>query len=328
MTLSHALAIDIGDTHIKFGLIDEHARLIGEQTRYRVPFRSDGVADVEQMIALMKPHMEQAAQQVGTEVPIGISLCGNVDHETGYAPLVPNLHWRHVPLGQLVSDAFGLPVYAATDVRQAALAEAIWGAAQGANNFLWITVGTGYGGYLFLNGRLYPGSNRFAGNAGHTPVDEINGYPCGCGHHGCFETYVAGPAIARRGQAVVDSGRPSMLIQLADGSHVTPPMVFEAANAGDTEAQAIFDDVIRLIAQNLAGINNVLDLDMILMGGGIVNGADWFVPRISDRIRGFLMTEEARERLQVMRESFPNASLWGAAAHVFVAQGIIARDIL
>jgi glucokinase len=327
-TTAYALAIDIGGTSARFGLFDQNGQLHGEMMRFPVPFRDDGSASPEGLIDLMVPQVEAAAAATGGPVPIGLSLCGNVDIPTGEAVLVPNLHWRNVPFGRMIAERFGLPVAAATDVRQAALAEAVWGVARGLRNFCWATVGTGYGGYLFLNGRLYAGSHGFAGNFGHVAWDEIDGYPCGCGQWGCFETFVAGPAIARAGQIAVDKRRSPALAALAGGKPVTARMVFDAVDAGDPAAQRIMDEVIRLICINLSGVVNLLDLDMLVLGGGVVQAASWFVERIDRRIRSYLMTVEAKRDLHVTRESFPNSALWGAAAHVFADQGILDRSIL
>jgi glucokinase len=277
---------------------------------------------------MVAPHADAAKRLVGRPVPLGVSICGNIDTVTGEAVLVANLRWYNVPFGQMLRDRFGLPVYAETDVRQAALAEAIWGVARGARHFAWATVGTGYGGYLFLDGKLYPGSHGFAGNFGHVAWDEVNGYPCGCGQWGCFETFVAGPAIARAGQLAVDKQRSPTLAELAAGERVTARMVFDAVEAGDPAAAAIIDEVIRLICINLSGLVNLLDVEMIVMGGGVVQATPWFVERISTRIRSYLMTVEAKRDLRIERESFPNSALWGAAANVFAKQAILDPAVL
>lgn len=322
------LAIDIGGTSLRLALIGFDGALHGEIAQYEMPFSSDGAADMEALLNLMDPHVERARQQVVDEPMIGISLCGNVDLVSGDAILAPNLGWRNQPFGRRVSQRFRLPVCVATDVRQAVLAEAIWGAGIGLRDFAWATIGTGYGGYLFLNGRLYGGAHGFAGNFGHITLDEINGYPCGCGRRGCFETFVAGPAIARAGQAAHEAGKSVILSSLALGGQVTTPVVFRAIELGDEIATAIVDEVIRLICINLGGMVNLLDLSLIVIGGGVTAAAPWFVERISSDIRAYLMTAEAQRDLRVLRESMPNAALWGAAAHVFAAEGPIPGDVL
>ena len=324
------LAVDIGGTNARFGIIDANGELIGEMNTFPVPLRADGVADEVELVELIRHQLKQATQRVDLLPAVGISLCGNVDRATGEAVLVPNLHWRNVPFGRMIQERCGVEVQIATDVRQAALAEALWGAASGVRNFLWVTVGTGYGGYLFLNGRLYGGSHGFAGNFGHTPLDEVDGYMCGCGQRGCVETFVAGPAIARAGQLALAKEQSQLLADLAASNQdeVTAPMVFEAFEAGDKAAQRILERVIFLICQNLGGAVNLLDLDMIVLGGGVCNGSEWFVKRIDQRIRDFLETVEARQDLQVARESFIDSALWGAAADVFAHRGIVGTSLL
>jgi glucokinase len=324
------LAIDIGGTNTRFGVIDIEGRLIGEMNTFPVPFRVDGSADEDELIALIQQQLKQARQTTDLLPAIGISLCGNVERSSGEAVLVPNLHWANVPFGQMIRDRCGIEVQIATDVRQAALAEALWGAARGRRNFLWATVGTGYGGYLFLNGRLYGGAHGFAGNFGHTPLDDIDGYMCGCGHRGCVETFVSGPAIARAGQIAVAKQQSPILTEMADSNQgqVTAPMVFSACDAGDETAQRILDRVTFLICQNLGGAVNLLDLELIIFGGGVCNGSEWFVEGIDRRIRDFLMTAEARRDLRIVRESFPDSALWGAAGDVFANYDIIGTSLL
>lgn len=322
------LAIDIGGTSLRTALISADGDSIGDIRRNDVPFDRDGAADPQAILRLISPQVEAAAPQFGGEMRIGISLCGNVDLRSGEAVLVPNLGWRNLPFGRMVSERFRASVCIATDVRQAVLAEAIWGAGVGIRNFAWATVGTGYGGYLFLNGRLYGGAHGFAGNFGHITLDEINGYPCGCGRRGCFETFVAGPAIARAGQAASDSGDSPVLASLADNGKVTTRMVFRAIELGDAAAKAVVDDAIRLICINLGGVVNLLDIDLIVMGGGVTEAASWFVERVNSDIRAYLMTVEAGRNLRVTRESTPNAALWGAAAHVFTVEGVFPRELL
>ena len=324
------LAIDIGGSNARFGVIDVEGRLIGELNALPVPFRVDGAADEDELIALIQQQLDQAKQTTDLLPAIGIGLCGNIKRSTGEVVLAANLHWHNVPFGEMVRDRCGVEVQLAMDVRLAALAEALWGAARGRRNFLWATVGTGYGGYLFLNGRLHGGTHGFAGNFGHTPLDEIDGYMCGCGHRGCVETFVSGPAIARAGQIAVAKQQSPILAEMADSNQgqVTAPMVFSAFAAGDEAAQRILDRVIFLICQNLGGAVNLLDLELIVFGGGVCNGSEWFVEAIDRRIRDFLMTVEARRDLRIARESFPDSTLWGAAAYVYANYDIIGTSLL
>ncbi len=321
--MKYCLAIDIGGSKIALARIDSSGQISGGIHTQPVPFAPSGSADPRQLVDIIRSFVDQAGHENVPLLGIGLSLCGNVAEDTGEAVLTPNLHWRNLPFGQMLVQACGLPVAAATDVRDAALAEHIWGVAKGARNFAWCTVGTGYGGYLYLDGRLHGGAHGFAGNFGHITLDEANGAMCGCGRRGCFETFVAGPGIARQGQQALDAGASPTLAELSKGQPVTSRMVIQAAQAGDPAAKEIFEQVIRLISINLGGVVNLLDLDMIVMGGGVVHSTPDFVDRIDARIRDFLMTEEAKRDLRVVKESFSNAALYGAAADLFIRQGIL-----
>ena len=305
-------------------MIDAAGQSHTPTAKHPVPFDAQNIADPVGLLDILAPYVEQARGLPGRLLGIGLSLCGNIDRATGEAVLVPNLHWRNLPFGRMAAERFDLPVYAATDVRMAAQAEALWGVAQGVRHFAWTTIGTGYGGYLFLDGKLYEGAHGFAGNFGHFTVDEINGYPCGCGRRGCLETYVAGPAIARAGQTALNAGTSPVLAELAQDGRVTSHMVFEAEAQGDPAAQAILEDVVRRVSIGLGGLVNTLDLDMIILGGGVVYGNPNLVARIDARIRQYMMTVEAKRDLRVVQESLPNSALYGAAAEVFVCTGLMA----
>jgi glucokinase len=318
-----ALAVDIGGTKMEVAFIDRQGNLLIPIQKHYVPFDANRFADPDGLIDLLRPYVVQAQHRSGIIIGIGLSVCGNIDRHSGDAILCANLGWRYVPFGRMVKEAFELPVYAATDVRMAALAEAVWGKAQNVLNFAWATIGTGFGGYLFLNGELYEGSHGFAGNFGHNTYDEIQGRLCGCGLKGCFESYASGPAIARAGQAAADAGKSPLLAELAKIDKVTTPMVFKAEAAGDPAAVQIIEDMIRFYAISFSGLVNILDLEMIVVGGGVTRGNTDLVDRISVRARDYLMTVEARRDLQIVHESFANSALFGAAATVFLENGLI-----
>lgn len=318
-----ALAVDIGGSKVEIAAIAAAGTARTETARYAVPFDAHGVADAQGLIDLLAPSVEAVRRLEGHLDGIGLSVCGNIERETGLAVLVPNLHWHSLPFGRMVADRFGLPVYAATDVRLAAQAEALWGAGRGIRNFAWVTIGTGCGAYLFLDGRIYGGAHGFAGNFGHYTIDEAEGYPCGCGRRGCLETYVAGPAIARAGQAAAEEGRSLVLRQLAAGGRVTTSMVFRAEAQGDPAAQAIIQEVVHRLAVSLGGLVTILDLELLILGGGVIHANPSLAARIDRSIRTYLMTAESVRDLRVVMESLPNSALYGAASEVFLRTGLL-----
>ena len=318
-----ALAIDVGGTKVDIAFVDLRGNLLSPVGKFAVPFDDHHRAIPEELLDIFEPYLKKSHDLPGKLLGIGLSLCGNINTINGEAVLVPNLQWRYVPFGQMAKERFQVPVYASTDVRMAVLAEILWGAAHNYRNFAWCTVGTGFGGYLYLNGKLYDGTHGFAGNFGHYTLDEINGAPCGCGRKGCFETFVSGPAIARAGQRAAEEGKSEYLKAISAERSITTRDVFSASSIGDPQAGLIIDEVIRIISINLGGLTNILDLDIIVMGGGVVNASPDFVPRINQKIREYLMTEEAIRDLKVVKESFENSALIGAAADVFLREKIL-----
>jgi glucokinase len=323
MESDFALAVDIGGSKMAVGIIDTRGEPLAEPVVYPLPFGTDQAADPEALLRLLEPQVEQARRIPGVLHGIGLSVCGLIDEESGEAVLVPNLHWRYVPFGRMVRDRFGLAIYPSTDVRMAVLGEVVWGAAREARHFAWVTIGTGFGAYLYLDGKLYGGKHGFAGNIGHNTIDEVDGYPCGCGRKGCLETYVAGPAIARAGQAALETGTSPALQRLAVDGKVTTGMVFQAEAMGDPAAAEIIDRAIGMAVIGLAGLVNTLDLELIVLGGGVAHGCPDFPERVDRQIRRYLMSAEAGQDLQIKGESLPNSALFGAAADVFVRRGLV-----
>lgn len=310
-----ALALDVGGTNVRAAVIGSDYSIADGIARTRVPFVAPGVADADQLVEVVADLIAPYRRRFG-DLPIGLGMCGNIDRATGVATLVPNLGLRGLPIVALLEKRLGMPVVAATDTHLAALAEARWGAGVGHANFAWVTIGTGYGLALVLGGRLYEGQHGTAGNIGHSRFDPRASTPCGCGQVGCVETTVAGPGIARLAREAVAAGTAPSLANLADKS-LSAAAVTSAAAAGDEAAEQIVSTMVEATAASLAATVNMLDLSLLVFGGGVVNAAQWLVGRIDDALRPLLMTSESRRDLQIATESFPDATLWGAAALVF-----------
>jgi glucokinase len=321
----YVLAVDIGGTKMDIAFIDQFGRLLEPAQRLLVPFDDQGVAKPDAILDLLEPFVNRAKKEFGNFPGIGMSICGNIDTETGDAVLVANLYWRNVPFGRMARERFAVQNFPATDVRMALMAEVLWGKAKGLKYVAWMTLGTGYGGYLFLDGKLYGGVHGFAGNLGHNIYDEKTGDLCGCGQKGCFESFVAGPAIANQGQIVADQGKSKILDDLSENRQhpVTTKMVFQAESLGDQASKEIIEEVIRKLGISLSSMVNLLDLEMIVLGGSVWKGSPGFIKRVDKRVRDFLMTEEAKRDLKITTESFQNSALVGAAADVFLHTGLL-----
>ena len=149
---NYTLAVDIGGTKMDVAYVDQTGSYLQQPERFAVPFNADGAANPDKILDILQPYVEKAKAEIPDFPGVGMSICGNIDKFTGEAVLVANLYWRNVPFGEMAEARFGVPVYPATDVHMALVAEVLWGHAKGYKYVAWMTLGKGYGGYLFLDG--------------------------------------------------------------------------------------------------------------------------------------------------------------------------------
>jgi glucokinase len=315
-----SLAVDIGGSKVEIALINVSGKLIGDIERKPVPF-TKGFANQEGLFDIIQPKVEKACKRYNSIKGMGLSICALVDEDTGRVSVAPNLHWYDVPLGEMATKRFGIPTFVATDSRMAALGESIWGEGQDVDSFVWVTLGTGLGAYLVINGKLYGGDHGFAGAFGHNTIDDINGSPCGCGRRGCLETFASGRAVARNAQAAIDTGHKTILREMAAGKPVTAEMVFQAAEEGDLVSKHIINQLVRYVAIGLSSLINTLDISLIILGGGVMRAGLDLLKRIEIVTRDHLVSPESRRDLRIVPESLPNAALFGVAANVFIRNG-------
>jgi glucokinase len=209
---------------------------------------------------------------------VGVGAAGLVEAGSGRLTFAPNLAWRNAPLADYVWETLGLPAIADNDNNVAAWGEFRVGAAQGRNHVLFVGVGTGIGGGIIADGKLLRGAHGFAAEVGHVVVDP-NGPLCGCGNHGCWEQVASGHALTRAGREAARQHPQSMIARMSGGdpANVTGPLVTDAARAGDPVARGILAKVGERLGQGLAGLVNVLDPEIVVIGGGVVAAGDWLL---------------------------------------------------
>jgi glucokinase len=292
--LSIAAALDFGGTKLVVGFVDAGGRVLGS---VRLPTPSEGPAEVVRMaaeaIALLAERLPVSRASLAG---IGATVPGLADTANGILRFAPTQGWRDVPFAAMLSEAVGLPAFIANDVNACALAEMRFGAAQGCPNFLWITISTGIGGALVLNGQLFEGTRSLAGEIGHMAVVS-DGSRCGCGRIGCLQAVASGTAIRQR---AAERG-----LEAAGAQDV-----FELANRGNPVAVEIVDEVHRHIGLALAHAVNLLDLDLIVIGGGVADSLDatWLENEI--RAHAILLPEHSPAVIRTALRS--EAALIGA----------------
>ena len=246
---------------------------------------------------------------------IGIGAAGMVWSDTGVLVSAPNLAWRNAPLVAQLQDAFGLPVTADNDCTAAAWAEHRLGAGLGVDHLLYIGVGTGLGGGFVFGDRVYRGAHGFAAEIGHVVV-EPDGALCGCGNRGCWETVASGTTITRDGRIAITRHAHSMIGELADGDEerVTGALVTEAARRGDATARGILAEVGHRLGVGIAGLVNVLDPQVVVVGGGAAEAGDLLLEPARAAYRGTVEGRTDRPDVPILAGSLgPDAAAIGAA---------------
>ncbi len=282
--MTWALGIDIGGTNLVVGAVSaDGTRVVGVHSRPTLAARG-----AEAILAELVAMGQATLAILATEEPdarvigVGAGAPGPLDTRTGVVRLTPNLGWIDYPLAERLRAGFDLPSFIDNDANCAILAEQWLGAARGARCVVGMTIGTGIGGGIVLDGRLHRGVADAAGEIGHMTI-VLDGRPCGCGNHGCLEAYASGSAIARRAaEALQEPGRRSALAGF--GAAPTAQDVFAAARAGDPLAGDIVRETATYLGVGLASLLNVFNPDVVVIVGGVTGAADLFFPALREEI--------------------------------------------
>ena len=265
----YRVGFDIGGTNIAAGIVDDSHAIIARKTW---PFKKEAYpGELAETVAEMTHALCRAAGLQKTPASLGIAVPGSIDPEAEHVLDAYNLGLHNVPLRAQVRAHFpGLPVFLANDADAAALAELYAGAFRGAKNAVLFTLGTGVGGGVILNGKLWRGGMGHGVELGHAYLVD-GGEPCTCGNLGCMEAYCAASALTRDGRRAMQAHPESMLTEQTGGDpgKITPKLVTDCAKAGDAAAKAVFDTYIEHLSSACASVYNILDPEVLAIGGGL-----------------------------------------------------------
>lgn len=310
------LGVDIGGTKVAAGLVDRDGKIL---TQGRQPMIAGGTAEAGlEAVTVAIDSMSAAAASSGGFEGIGICAPGPLDPKTGIVLNPPNLPcWRNFPLAEKIAAKYGVPVKLDNDANAAALAETRWGAARGFRYVFYATIGTGIGTGIVLDGRIYHGNTGSAGEGGHVSID-YRGPLCPCGKRGCIEVLAAGPAIGARARAKLnaESSPQSAILALAKGSiaAVTSELVGQAYAAGDPLAREILMETVEVLTPWLGNIVDLLDPDILVMGGGVAAMLQPFFDEIKNRLPSWCVNPRAGEIPLVIAHYGRDAGIAGGAA--------------
>ncbi|MDP8956920.1 MAG: ROK family glucokinase [Actinomycetota bacterium] len=304
-----AIGVDAGGTKVQGLLVDTEEGTILHRRTLETP-AEDSEASLRAIVSVARELMDRG----NNVLAVGVGAAGMVDRG-GVMRFAPNVAWRDVPIRDEVAAATGLPTVVDNDANAAAWGEFRYGAGLEFNDMLLVTVGTGIGGGTVSDGKLVRGAHGFAGEIGHIIV-EPNGPRCGCGNLGCWEQVASGRALDRLGREAAQRQPASTLARMANGDpqNVTGRLVSEAARNGDPVAIHVLAEVGRRLGEGIAGLVNVLDPEVVVVGGGVADVGD---PLLDPLRRAFGETVEApqhRPHVPILRATLGNdAGAVGAA---------------
>jgi len=285
LTKDYNIGIDIGGTNVKIAIVDSKGKIsFSESASTRAEMGYEFT--IKNIINLIKDSLTKSEVSIKQVGGIGVGCPGQIDSINGVVRALPNIPgWVNVPLAKILQNEFSLPTKIDNDVRVATIGEYKFGAGKGYQNLICITVGTGIGSGIILNGQLIRGACLAAGELGHVIVQEHNGEICGCGGTGCVEAVASGPAIVKQAELYLMTGKSTKFKELAAGSPVTPEIVAEAAIQGDGVAVKIFEKTGYWIGLALSSVVNLLNPEVIIVGGGVAQAGDLLLDPIRDTIQ-------------------------------------------
>jgi len=312
--------IDIGATNIKYGLVDQKGKVLFKEQRPTIVDK--GPEPLLHLVANIGEKLLFQAAEDDCEVRwLGIGTPGSVDFKTGQvigmAPNIPG--WKGAQIGEFLHERLNVPVWVDNDVNAVALAEYRFGAGAGYNSVICVAVGTGVGGGIILNGKLWRGSTSAAGEIGHMSID-LNGPVCGCGNRGCVEALCASPAIIERCRAKLDHQMTPVFEEILhdEPGELTIRKIFAAAKKRDSVALEVIEETARYLAIGMAGVVNLLNPEVVIIGGGVADGGAGFVEIVSQELRR-RVCDSARERLRIVKATLGNNA-------GFIGAGILGEE--
>ena len=278
------IGIDLGGTNIGAGLVNEEGEILRQASLPTLVERG-AEAIARDMGKLSLQLINEHGINVSDVAAIGVGVPGISDAE-GNVLFCTNLGWKDVPLSKIIREIVDLPVIVDNDATVAGLAEAVAGVSRGYKNSLFITLGTGVGGGLFVDGKVYVGSHRAAGEVGHMCI-ELDGEQCSCGSKGCWERYSSATALIRMANDAIKDTPDSLMVKKCEGdlSRLDARIIIDSAREKDAAAIKVYEKYIYYLAIGLTSIIHIFDPDIIALGGGVSNAGDFLVQPLREEIQ-------------------------------------------
>lgn len=310
----YRIGVDLGGTNIATGVIDENNKIIGRgKVKTRAPRPAEAIFDS------IKEAVDMAVVNAGINydeiVSVGIGTPGSVNKDTGAIEFSNNLKFHNVPAKAMLEERLKKPVYLENDANAAALGEAVAGCGNDVKNFVAVTLGTGVGSGIIIDGKIYRGSNFCGGEMGHMVIN-VDGIPCNCGRKGCWEKYASATALVSQAVEAMQGNKESLLWQTCDGdlNKVEGKTIFEALDMGDATAKAVVDRYLYYVAVGLANVINALQPEAVCIGGGISGQGEKILQPIREMVKAERYSVYAEKQAAILPAALGNdAGIIGAA---------------
>lgn len=310
----YRLGIDLGGTNIVAGVTDENNKIIAVAKRKtNCPRPAEDIVD--DMAAVTLEAIEKAGLKKEDIDAAGVGAPGAIDPKKGVVIYANNLSFFNVPMGEMLKERTGIDFYLENDANAAAYGEFIAGAGKGTKNFVMITLGTGVGGGVIIDGKIFAGFNYAGAELGHTVV-EFDGEMCTCGRRGCFETYASATALIRLTKQEMSINPESIMWDLCDGNimNASGRTAFDAMRKGDVSGKKVVDKYIYYIAVGTANIINIFQPEVFCIGGGISNEGESLIAPIHKLWSGANYARDVEAKTQIKVAALGNdAGIIGAA---------------
>ena len=314
MTELPVLAIDLGGTKIITAIVSPQGEVMAKE--HYPTLAGEGPQPVIDRILSAIDHLLRASNIDPSQLAgISIAAAGAIDPSRGLVTLSPNLPgWCDIPLRDMVRDKYRLDTFLLNDASAAALGEHRFGAGRGIDNLIYITVSTGIGGGIIINGRLYSGPCGSAGEVGHMTID-TNGTRCSCGNIGCWETLASGTAMAREAIRRINRGEKSSLTEMVEGriESITAEKVSTAAQGGDPLALEVISRAANYLGVGMVNLVNIFNPEMIIVGGGMAQMGDLLLQTARQMVKQRAFQLSARAVRIVPARLGDSAGVLGAA---------------
>lgn len=307
------IGVDLGGTNIACGIVDDEGKIIGKSSTPTLAER-DADAIAGDIVKIILKVIEDAKADKDDVKGIGIGCPGAVNDKAGLVVLCNNVKMQNYPLAKIVSDAVDIPVHLINDADAAAYGEYI-GTGEKCKSFVFVTLGTGVGGGIILNGEIFNGFNGAGGELGHISMVH-DGVECSCGKKGCWEAYASVTALIRQTKEAMEKNPESLMnkIALADGK-VTGKTAFDAAKKGDSAAIDVVNQYLRYVADGIVSMINIFQPEKLVIGGGISREGDYILKPIREYVHKYEYNQ-LLERAQIeIATLFNDAGIIGAALY-------------